>query len=165
MAFFWFGALKCINEKVIDFFCRRNDVNRYSAHDCKLRFQDTTRGTLALCPDVTAMLLIMDMWWSSQEVYKTAGLYRFPGYAVASLRKSSQILLGLLPLPMSTLSRPLASFGLYSLMKASNAESVVCTNEIICCDWGLGAALLESNLQFPPGDRDPRYSFMMKIAP
>lgn len=48
MAFFWFGALKCINEKVIDFFCRRNDVNRYSAHDCKLRFQDANKRNISL---------------------------------------------------------------------------------------------------------------------
>ena len=37
-------------------------------------------------------------------------------------------------------------------MNASNAESLVHANEIICCDWSLGAELLESKWQFPLGD-------------
>lgn len=50
------------------------------------------------------------------------------------MRLQSQIPVGVLPSLVSTLSQPLASFGLYSFMNASNTESVVHANEIICCD-------------------------------
>lgn len=97
------------------------------------------------CRNITATLLVMDVWrcvlrWPAP----------FPVFTGASVRK--QFPVGVLPSLVSALSWPLASFGLYSLMNASDAESVVHANEIIRCDWGLGVAVGESNLQFPRGD-------------
>lgn len=65
----------------------------------------------------------------------------------------SRIPVGVLPSLVSNLTQPLASLGLYSFMNASHTESVVHANEIICCDRGLGEAMVESNLQFPLGDK------------
>lgn len=97
------------------------------------------------CRNITAMLLVMDvvmLHWPAP----------FPVFTRASVRK--QFPVGMLPSLVSALSCPLASLGLYSLMNASDAESVVHANEIIRCDWGLGVAVGESNLQFPRGDWD-----------
>lgn len=77
----------------------------------------------------------------------------FPVFTGGSARTQSQIPVGVLPSLVSTFSQSLTSFGLYSFMNASNNESVVHDNEIICCDWGLGEAMVESNLQFPLGDK------------
>lgn len=63
------------------------------------------------------------------------GLFPSPGQAVASLEKAVSNSFGRASIG-DVYSQPptLLGLGLYSLMNASNTESVVHANEIICCD-------------------------------